>query len=137
MRRSWIGELALFSGVLLAASFSANAQAVCPIVTVKVSSFSGRVVENTPSAAPWQNLVIELKRRDDEQTLISTRTVDQNGRFAIGQLKKGRYLVDLIHEYISYRLVVKVTESNSLKLKPSILVRLGLDCWNTDVTTVQ
>lgn len=138
MLRSWIGELAVLSGVLLAASFSANAQSVCPIVTVKVNSFSGRAVENTASAAPWQNLVIELRRRDDEQTLIARTTVDKQGRFSIGQLKKGTYLVDLKHEYITpYRFVAKVTKSNSSKPKPSILVRLGLDCWNTGITTGQ
>ena len=115
-------------------------QAVCPISTAKVNSIQGRVVENIGSQKPWPDIVVEIRNFGDNETLVSTTKTDKDGLFSIAGLQKGKYVMNVIFDvrYIStYRLIAKVKRSNSSKKKPSILVRLGSDCWETEVTIVK
>lgn len=110
-------------------------QSTCPISTLKVNKVSGTVVDKMTPTTVLSKIKIEVRKTDDAETLVSTTTTDKDGLFEFNGIEKGKYIfiVDFGQLFSQYRAVIKVKESNSPKTKPSILVRFGGDCWETEI----
>ena len=130
----WGFGLALLGLSFFSLPFTVTAQSVCPIKTVTVSSLNGRAVDRWKGEAPWTNLMVVLRADDDEQTQLSSTTTDEKGYFRFGSLKKGRYLIDFSTTFLpTYRAVVRLRNSRNANAKPWLLVKLGVDCWESEI----
>jgi hypothetical protein len=111
---------------------------MCPIKTVKVKALNGRVVENSTSQPPWQNVVVELRLDDETQTLRLTTVTDENGSFNFGKVKNGKYFLDFRTNVVpSYRLVVRTNGVKDSAKGASFLVKLDSDCGNNEVKVLK
>jgi len=133
----------IFSIALLfvAFPFSAFSQAMCPIITLKVNKVRGNIVYKDGKTEPIPDIKLELRKPDDEETLVSTATTNESGLFEFKDIQKGAYIliVDFVingKSWLEYRTVVKVKKSNSSKSKPSILIRFAIDCFETEAVTI-
>ncbi|MDQ3633674.1 MAG: hypothetical protein M3405_04090 [Acidobacteriota bacterium] len=131
-------------GISILFAFSSNAfsQSICPIVTVKVNKVSGKILVGGRLEEPLPNIKVELRKFDDEETLVSTAVTDKSGLFEFDNIRKGEYIFNTYFVfnnelYLKYRAIVKVKKSNSLNSKPSILIRFGIDCHETEIKTVK
>ncbi len=120
-------------------SSQSYAQAICPIKTLKIDSVKGKVIWNDKTEAPIAKIKVELKRLDEEQSLVKSIFTGKNGFFEFKKLKKGKYAVDVwlyVDEepYFVYRVALKVKKSNVIKSNSQILVKLGLDCWDSEAS---
>ncbi len=128
--------------ILFFGAFSAtvHCQAVCPIITLKVNKVSGKIIEKGKLATPFPDVKVELRKINDEETLVSSTTSDKLGFFEFEEIEKGKYLFLLDFNkpsFVNYRAVVKVKKTNSSKSKPSILIVYSGDCWDTEALTVK
>lgn len=118
------------------------AQSMCSITTLKTNSVKGKVLWNDKPAQPIVKTKVELKRLDETQSLVSSVLTDNLGFFEIGNIKKGEYVLDTwlyVDEkpYFAYRIGLKVKKTNDTKSKSLIVVKLGLDCWNSEVSVAK
>ncbi len=118
------------------------AQAICPLTTLKTDSVRGKVLWNDKTTAPITKTKVELKRFDEEQSLVTSTLTNENGFFEIHNLKKGEYGLDVwlyVDEksYFVYRVALKVKKSNDAKSNSLIVVKLGLDCWNSEASVMK
>ena len=124
---------AILFALTLAVS-SATAQGVCPIKTVKLRSVRGSVVENLPNRTPVPNVLVEIRSSPHGETLLSSTRTDETGKFDFGPMKKGAYSLDFRHDFLAgYRLIVKSRGLTPSPKGDSVLVLLGLTCFETEV----
>lgn len=133
-----------FIFIFLFFGFCSNAfsQTICPIVTVKVNKASGKILDGGRLEEPLPNIKVELRNFDEKETLVSSTITDKSGVFEFKNIKKGEYIFNTYfvfndNLYLKYRAVVKVKKSNSLKSKPSILIRFGIDYHETQIKTIK
>jgi hypothetical protein len=133
----WTVIFACFA-IILASAAMLDAQSVCPITTVKVGSLSGQVVENTRNQAPWPRITVILKSSGDAQRQIASTETDENGYFKFRGQQKGVFLLDFKTQFTpTLRTVVKLSRSKNSVAKPWILIKLGFDCWTSEITQLR
>lgn len=139
LRIPLLRTLSMFlTGVFVISPISIYSQSVCPIKTVKVGSLNGRVVDAVKGVAPWTNVTVVLRANNDEQTRLSSTTTDENGYFKFRTRTEGRYLLDFSTSmFPTYRAVVRLGNSRKTSAKPWLIVRLGSDCWESDIAPLK
>jgi 5-hydroxyisourate hydrolase-like protein (transthyretin family) len=122
-------------------NFSVFSQAICPTKTLKVNKVNGQILDGGKLETPLPNIKVELREINENERLVSEVYTNKSGVFEFENIKKGKYFFNVYFVfnndlYLTYRAVVKVNKTNSSKLKPSILIRYGVDCWNTEATVI-
>jgi hypothetical protein len=62
---------------------SSFAQGICPISTLRIDRVRGKVLWNDKNAEPITKTKVELKRLDEEQSLVTSTLTDDAGFFEI------------------------------------------------------
>ena len=127
--------------IVFGATTAIYSQNICPISTTKVDSPRGLIVWNDKLGQPVEQAPISVKRSgENEITVVSTKT-DNAGRFEVS-IPKGHYVVDVQaiingQTLFTYRFILKLRRSNYLKGNKQIMVKIGVDCYSSEVTVVR
>lgn len=133
----------IFSTVFLFASnVIVFSQAICPIRTLKVNKINGKILDGGKSEEPLPEIKLELIKFDEEETIVSTVFTDKAGYFEFENIEKGKYglIIYFVFNgnlYLKYRAIVKAKKTDSPKVKPSILIRFGVDCHETEAISIK
>lgn len=134
--RNNISMILSTSLLTILSSLPAFSQSSCPITKLRVGEVIGRVVSQGKREVPVSGTKVELFRLDDD-VLIKSVLTDEKGLFKIDNVKNGKYrlLVWFTLEgrtYLKYNLILKISK-NQKKRNQMVNVRLGIDCFDSDV----
>ena len=119
------------------------AQGVCPITTLKIGELKGKVVTSGRAEdEPLAQTKVELRRLDENETLVSSAVTDEKGTFEISEIKSGKYRLVvwfILNNQLYFKYYVKLEIKDKLKKakrKSSILIKLGIDCQSSEASLV-
>jgi hypothetical protein len=126
---------------MLFGSLLSYAQGICRVATLKVDGIAGRVEWNDRTHQPIAKTRLKLldaETNDAEKPLASFVT-GEDGRFAFKNLTKGKYILAaklFVDEspMFEFRAVFDVRKSKGSRIRSFINMKLGSDCWRSDVS---
>ena len=119
------------------------AQGICPLPSLRVDSVKGKVVtQGKNEDEPLSQAKVELRRLDDKETLVASTVTDNGGLFEITSSPKGKYRLVIwfsVNNQLYFKYYIKLNVVKRVKKpkeKMSILVKLGVDCFNSEASLI-
>lgn len=134
-------KIVILLTMMLFGSCLGCAQSVCTIETLKVDGIAGTVIWNDKTELPISRVRLELldPRTNDDNLPVAIFVTGEDGRFAFNDLTKGKYILSaklFVDEvpYFEYRAVFNVRKSKARHVHSAIKLKLGLDCWKSEIS---